>query len=108
MRMLARPRLRPVNRDKPAVSRPIDFHLCGTVRGVHQATVRSTAMLEVEGYRREPRAVVLFPLIDAAISIGIFLDPNQRVLLVVLEPVRFSVPLCRQLDPYHSTGSVEV
>jgi len=64
-------------------------------------------MTDVERNRRETLSFVRLPLVDATISIGVFLDSSQDVVRVVLKAVGLAVPLCGDLDPDYGAGQVE-
>src|SRR6185503_5556859 len=86
------------------VAREIDFEARAAVAAVDQAAVGGAAMLRVESHRREPFAVVGFPLVGLAVLVAVFFGGHEVVGLEVLDPAHLAVPACRHFDTLDGAG----
>src|SRR5262249_40420995 len=80
------------------VTGAVDFETGVADGAVNQSAIGFAAMLGVEGDRGQPIAVIGFPLVDLAVSIGIFFGGDEDIVLIALRPIDLPVAAGRDVD----------
>src|SRR5689334_2203278 len=87
----------PGNRDTKQISSGsvggewIHFNARGSVCTVDQPAIRLAAMVRVERDRREPLAIVGFPLVDRAVAVCVLFSADEAALAVVFDARHLAV-----------------
>src|SRR5215831_2818452 len=97
-------RLAVVRRNELTASRLVGLQPGRSILAVHESTIRRAAMSHIKRHRGETLTVVRLPFVNPTIAVRVLFDPTQRVVCVVLEAIRLSIPSCRDFDLDYCAG----